>query len=190
MVLTGILSSILAFVYGVTEPRRLEILEEEKMRALEEVLPAAEHFQEEDWYFKGYEGRDSKEPLGYAFPVRGEGYSAPIETMVGVSRRGENGALKISGIKIISQQETPGLGARIEEIPASRTLPDIIMGRKKEAPEEEPEPWFQAQFRNKTPDELKINDIDGITGATITTEAVIDSVTKGIKKLREEVAVK
>lgn len=190
MALTGILSAILAFVYGVTEPKRLEILREEKMRALEEVLPGAEHFEEEDWYFKGYEQSGQEEPVGYAFPVRGTGYSATIETMVGVSRQSKTGALKISGIKIISQQETPGLGSRVEEIPASRTLPDIIMGRKKEAPEEEPEPWFQAQFRNKTPDELEINNIEGITGATITTEAVIDSITRGIKELREEILAK
>jgi Na+-translocating ferredoxin:NAD+ oxidoreductase subunit G len=185
MVLTGILSSILAFVYVVTEPRRLEIVEEEKHRAIAEVLPSANHFREEGWYFKGYETEDSDEPSGFAFPVRGEGYSSTIETMVGVSTGAGAGEPEISGIKIISQQETPGLGARIEEIPAARTLPDIILGRKSRAAEEH-EPWFQKQFRGKTAGELETNGIDGVTGATITTEAVVESVRKGIEKLKKE----
>ncbi len=187
MLLTGVLSSILAFVYGVTEPRRLEIVEEEKHGAIVRVMPFAEHFEEEGWYFKGYESGDSDEPAGFAFLVRGEGYSAPIETMVGVSVRSGVGEPEISGIRIISQRETPGLGARVDEIPAARTLPDIILGRKTEKPEKPQEPWFQEQFRGKTAGELEINSIHAITGATKTTEAVVDSVRKGIEKLKEEV---
>ena len=187
MLLTGVLSSILALVYGVTEPRRLEIVEEQKQRAIAEVLPGAGYFREEDWYFRGYEAEDSDEPAGFAFMVRGEGYSAPIEAMVGVSIRRRDREPEISGIRIISQQETPGLGARIVEIPAGRTLPDIILGRKPDKPPEQQEPWFLEQFRGKTAGELEINSIHAIIGATKTTEAVVDSVRGGMEKLKKEV---
>ncbi len=185
MVLTGLLSAILSVVYGVTEPRRIEIAEREKRRAMEEVLPGAGYFVEKDWYFEGYESEEAEHPFGYAFTVSREGYSAAITTMVGAVPANDARSLRISGIRIISQEETPGLGARVEEVPAVRTLSDILLGRKVEAPEKEPEPWFQEQFRGKKADEITENEIEGITGATVTTEAVMDSVREGIRRMEE-----
>ena len=40
----------------------------------------------------------------------------------------------------------------------------------------EKEPWFLAQFKGKPASELNRKTIDAITGATITTEAVIKAV--------------
>ena len=68
----------------------------------------------------------------------------------------------ITGIKVASQQETPGLGTRIEE---------LRRGEK--------EPWFQSQFRGKGAEAaIKLvrgggpDGIEAITGATISSRAV------------------
>jgi electron transport complex protein RnfG len=63
----------------------------------------------------------------------------------------------------LSQQETPGLGARIVEVRPG--------GEK---------PWFTSQFEGKSGDELRLKKdgggIDAITGATISSRAVAGGV--------------
>lgn len=86
----------------------------------------------------------------YIIPLEGPGLWGTISLMVGF----ETDLETISGIAIVSQNETPGLGARIEE------------------------PWFTAQFKGrKTPLVLveegtasQPDQIDSITGATRTSQ--------------------
>ena len=122
-------AGMLAFVYLFTQPR----IELNSKLALEkaklEVLPAS--------------GK------GKAISVSPRGYSGPIEMLVGVDPKG-----KVSGVKILSQRETPGLGAGIVK------------------------PSFLKQFigkSSKDPIEPK-KDIDAITGATISSRAVCEGV--------------
>lgn len=83
--------------------------------------------------------------------AKGPGLWGTISVMVGF----EDDFKTLSGVSIVSQTETPGLGARIEE------------------------PWFTAQFANKQgPFRLVeegtaslADEIDGITGATRTSES-------------------
>jgi len=107
---------------------------------------------------------------GYVFIVEGSGYSSTIKTMVGVDQQGV-----ITGVKILFQQETPGLGAKVEE---------ILYG--------ETEPWFTRQFKGKTTsDNIKVTEdggnIDSITGATISSRTVTNSINKGLAQLVETV---
>ncbi len=118
----------------------------------------------------GYRDAEKTEPSGYIFIVRGKGYSSTIETMVGVSLDGT-----ITGVKILFQQETPGLGARVEEMLYGETTP-----------------WFTRQFNGKTSsDNIKVTkdggDIDAITGATISSRAVTDAINKGLVKFKEKI---
>ncbi len=182
MVITVVSSGILSFVYEATEEKRKDILEREKQEALAEVLPASAVFEERDGYWAGYLSDARDEVAGYAFIAKGAGYSASIETMVGITTDG-----KISGIKVLSQQETPGLGARVEEIPPARTLAGIILRRDEKKAEGPPVPWFQKQFIGRRYGELTPENLQAITGATITTEAVMNSVREGIKELLEKV---
>jgi electron transport complex protein RnfG len=92
--------------------------------------------------------------MGAAFKASGKGYSSIIETMVGMLKDGT-----ITAIKVISQNETPGLGARVAE------------------------PEFTGQFEN-------IKDLSGvsaITGATISSRAVINSVEKKDKEIMAKI---
>ena len=95
--------------------------------------------------------------LGTAFEVTAKGYGGMIELMVGVDHD-----LTVSGIKVIRHSETPGLGANITT------------------------DKFGSQFADLRPDattwSLKKNggDIDQISGATISSTAVMEAVHKGV----------
>ncbi len=85
------------------------------------------------------------------YEIDAPGYSSIIELLVGVDNDGE-----IIGIKVLSQSETPGLGANIVK--------------------EE----YLKQYIGKKQAEIKLNkdggEIDAITGATITSRAVANNV--------------
>jgi RnfABCDGE-type electron transport complex G subunit len=91
---------------------------------------------------------------GLAFKVSGPGFWGPISMLLAVDMKD----FSIRGIEIIEQEETPGLGARIEE------------------------PSFREGFRGKLltkairmrgkGEEAGPNDVAAITGATISSKAV------------------
>lgn len=183
MVVAAFSAGALAVVYRATEEKGKEILKEERRNALIEVLPQAKKFErvkkeDEMEYFIGYESQKGKTVVGYACIAEGKGYSSTIKTMVGITSEG-----LIAGIKILTQQETPGLGARVNELKTSKTLRDIFRGGGEQEKKDEDKPWFQAQFVGKKTDDLYVEKMDAITGATITSRAVIDSVREKIQKM-------
>ncbi|RKY87164.1 hypothetical protein DRQ09_04890 [candidate division KSB1 bacterium] len=169
---TAIAALALAGVNTITKP-----LIEEQMRlavhnALLEVLPEAsggvcvDVGEKKGELFEAYSSPDTTGLAGFAFKAYGKGYSSTIETMVGLDLNGN-----IKGIKILFQQETPGLGSKIEE---------IKYGKSK--------PWFQEQFKNKNAERVAVDKDDGeiksITGATISSRAVTNSIRNGFKKIK------
>jgi Na+-translocating ferredoxin:NAD+ oxidoreductase subunit G len=165
LVATGLLATVNFF----TKTRIAAEAQKEIQISLKEVLPEAVNFEEikfqnETVYYKGF--ASDKSLGGVAFIAKGKGYSGTIETMVGMKTDGT-----IIAIKVLSQSETPGLGARITEIKDPTTLFDLFKGKH---PDSSLKPWFQEQFYNK-----KTSDLDGvsaITGATISSRAVINSI--------------
>ena len=168
MIVAAFSAGSLAIVYNATEERRKEVSGEEKREALLEVLPGAKLFESAEkadiLYYIGYESKDREKIVGLAFVAEGKGYSSTIETMVGITPDGE-----ITGLKILSQKETPGLGARIEE---------VLKGDKK--------PWFQKQFAGKKLEDLHTDKMETVTGATISSKAVIDSVREKINEVLDD----
>lgn len=143
------------------------------------VLPGAEKVSAQitDKPTPYYEGYDvSGEVIGYAFTGSGKGYSSTIKIMIGVDKD-----MNIQGIKILSQQETPGLGDKVDEVKSTGTLWDLFRGKKMPPPDR---PWFQAQFAGKTID--TVDQIEFITGATITSKAVLDIVKSAIKEFQDQ----
>ena len=111
-------------------------------------------------YYRAFDRQ--KNILGVVFTASKRGYSSDITTMVGMDTNGI-----ITRIKILSQDETPGLGAQIVE------------GTKGES-----EPRFQRQFSGKKASGLD-HTVDAITGATITSKAVIESIQRKAKMILE-----
>ncbi len=138
----------LALVYSLTSPRILAKVQAAEEESLKEVLPEAATFEtvKKNDAILYYRALDEKGKLiGVAFRASGKGYSSVIETMVGMLTDGT-----ITAIKILSQNETPGVGTRVTE------------------------GTFQGQFRDLP--ENRLAEVQGITGATISSQAVIRSI--------------
>ena len=140
---------------------------------------------------KLYIARDkSGHALAYAAIGTARGYSSTIETIVGVDPE-----MRIIGVRILSQNETPGLGERAREVPPKESLWQALFGskEKKGAGTEPPAvPPFQQQFAGKTESGLVLvkgkardGEISQLTGATITSQAVVNSVKDATKKIGE-----
>ncbi len=125
--------------------------------AFKEVMPQAVKFSEvksgkEILYYRAFDSQNKF--IGFVFKASGKGYSGVIETLVGMFGDG-----KISAIKVISSNETPGLGMRVTENS------------------------FTSQFNNH--DALSLSGVQAITGATISSSAVINSVIKKAQEIKE-----
>lgn len=182
-------ASILAGAYNLTKS---EIQKQESMiqeEALKQVMPdtigdRVELVKEIDaikcWkVFKG----NSTELQGHIYIAKKYGYSSVIETMVGIRKDGT-----ITGVRVLSQNETPGLGAKIIEIISTKTLFSFLRGvfTKEKHSKEMLSPYFTEQFTNRNIKELELSNagIHAITGATISSRAVLDSIkSRGLKIL-------
>lgn len=162
VVVSIISAAALTVVYEETQP----IIQKNKMNALEqalhEVLPNAEQFEETS--FDVSETNLVQIYKGLA-GNRVVGYVFVSKTH-GFSDYikiliGTN-TQQITNVKVIEHAETPGLGSRITE------------------------DSFLSQFKNR---DINYQEFDAITGATISSSAVIDAVTEAesfIKKLQEQ----
>ena len=146
-------ASILAGVYNVTKPHIERQEQLFKDNALKEAMPEeiGDRFEvvekgEGKKYWKAFKNNKLS---GYVFIAEKYGYSSDIETMVGVKKDGT-----ITGMKVINQNETPGLGAKITKTS------------------------FIEQFKGMNVRDVKLSEdgIHAITGATISSKAVVDSI--------------
>ncbi|MCU0644295.1 MAG: RnfABCDGE type electron transport complex subunit G [bacterium] len=176
LLVTAIAGAALSVVNNITKPK----IEEQKRlvteRALVAALPTAgknaiDAVKSGDTlkYYIGYKDTTRQEIAGYAFIARGAGYSSIIETMVGIDTTGT-----IIGIKIMQQVETPGLGTKIEEIQYGDDFP-----------------WFQKNFLALNAETVAVDkdngEIPSITGATISSRAVANSISSGAKSLSQQI---
>lgn len=151
-------SGLLAIVHGVTEEKIALAKEKEINAALREVMPQGYDFkpqikEETIIYYSVYD--HSKKLIGFALKSANKGYSSEIEVLTGLDI-----GLKITNVKILSHNETPGLGNRITE------------------------PQFIGQFTGKTSESLDQAQV--ITGATISSGAVMHAVKDKITELKDQ----
>ena len=164
LIITAVAGFIIGAVYNITkEPIRIE---EKKAndKAMKELVSDADKFVKKDMKLSNgvlevNEGIKSGKVVGYDIKVASKGYGGKINIMVGIKNNGE-----VSGIKILSQSETAGLGANCEQ------------------------PEFYKQYSGKSTQNLKVvktsdvkkDEIKAITGATITSKAVTKGVNEAI----------
>lgn len=170
--LTGLVSGwSLAYVYQVTKPL-IEANDAARLeKALQDVLPQAQTFETVDIpegvYFVGKDG--SGAIVGYAALAQGNGYQGPIRMILGIDSRLE----QMTGLAIFPNDETPGLGNGIIEKPWR----DQFVGL---APYPRVE-YFKSRSKEKP------NEIEAVTGATISSRSVVNTVNQGLKVLLREV---
>lgn len=173
--LTAICVGILGAVNSVTRPfiERNELASEEK--AMKQLIVEAESFItvlveeekkiEETVIKKVVAAKKDSKTVGYVLRVEPNGYGGIIKMLVGVDTEG-----KVKGISILEHSETPGFGAN-----ANRET-------------------FKGQFKERhTPLKLsksspKEDEIEAITGATITSTAVTDAVNTAAEYVKEHQA--
>ena len=170
-VIGAVSGGILAGVFHVADPLIQANREKELKEAIFVVLPEAKDYKILE---KGidktkvivYQGLDADgRPVGLAFIADGGGFQGNIRIMVGLSVD----YLKLKGIKVLEQNETPGLGNRIKE------------------------PAFEGQFKGleikpkveyiKYRKPEKPNQITAITGATISSDAVVKNINNAVEKV-------
>lgn len=162
VVLSVVAAAVLGAVYIPTQEQLNIYKQAQKELALVDVMPLADHFDpvksgEEILYYRALDADNNL--VGYSF-FKDQGGSQSVITLAG----GIDTEYKVTGIKIMSHAETPGLGAKIIE------------------------PAFTNQFAGVDESDLMLskNDgaIDAITGATISSQAVIDGLQAKIVEIK------
>lgn len=149
-------SGLLGGMYAMTKGKIDEASAKKNSAAIKEVLPESAAVIEEDRtvetggrtyvYNLAYDGKG--DVVGVALNVTSDGFGGPLVIKVGFDRNGV-----IWNTKVLSQSETPGLGAKCKE------------------------PKFADQFRGFDPASRKLavrkdgGDVDAITASTITSRA-------------------
>ena len=146
--------ALLGLTHSATEKRIEEAERAELYRTLSQIFPSAQ-FKEENGYYTCWENGVL---VGYAVEVEERGYGGKMRVLVGALPDGT-----VAGVRILSHGETPGLGARVTE----------------EA--------FLEQFRGKELGGVVLKkdggEIEGVTGATISSRAVVRAVRSGLENL-------
>ena len=154
VVMSVIAAVILGGLYIPTQAQLKIYQEEQRQLALVDVLPVADHFEavksgEETLFYQAFDA--SNNLVGYCFFHDQSGSQGTITLAGGVDTE-----YTVTGVKIMTHAETPGLGAKITE------------------------PFFTDQFKGVAVSDLMLskNDgaIDAITGATVSSQAVIDGI--------------
>lgn len=153
---------ILTVCNYITKDIIAELAVKEENSAKQEVLASATEFLEISYTGNGvetvYEGKSNGKRVGYCVKVSPMGYGGEISMMVGVGI--DN---KVTGVKIISMNETPGLGARAKE----ESFINAYIGKK---------PGIKV-IKSGTPSP---NEISAISGATITSKAVTEGINSAL----------
>ena len=172
LVIIGAVSgAILAGFYYVADPMIKANQEKELKEAIFVVLPEAKDYKlikktVDKVDITIYEGIDEAgSPVGIAFKADGGGFQGNVGVMVGLNLD----YLHRKGIKILDQVETPGLGNRISEPAFEGQFKGIDILPKVE------------YIKNRKPE--KPNQIQSITGATISSNAVVVNINNAVAKV-------
>ena len=153
-------TALLAGVHLLTADAIAQTEQKALQAALCAVCPAAQTFDPvADPEMQGYRCLDAAgDTVGYAFVRSAKGYGGAVTVTVGFDKTG-----KVTGISVAAPDETPGLGANVKK------------------------PAFTDQFTGKeSGTELDIeNNIDRVTGASISSRAVTEAVNAAMADYRK-----
>ncbi len=167
LIISVVVAGLLSFTNSVTKDKIAENLRLQQDQAKQEVCAYADEFRDlnySDGNVKSVFCAMKDETLqGWCINVVPSGYGGAIDMMVGV-----NLDYQVTGVKVISNSETAGLGAKCTD------------------------DGFRSQFEGKT-DTVKVikngtpqdDEIVAITGATITSKAITSGVKEAISAVKD-----
>lgn len=136
---------------------KFESLKENELMKINEKFPNIENIEI---------AKTADKKLGYVFKTYGKnGYGGDILMLIAVNVEDNT----IVGFKVLKHSETPGLGSRV----TTEEYAQSVVGNKTTAP----------LVRSLNPD--KDNDIQAITGTTISVKAVLNGLNSAIEALGE-----
>ena len=160
LAVTAVTGLILGLVESVTSKAILQAEIAAKNEAYKLIMPAGKTFEDyeskpDDIVTAVVKASDESGVVGWCVSVSTKGYGGQIGFVVGITKDGT-----VKAINILNHSETPGLGAKSTE------------------------PEFSGQFADKSSFPLKVvkggasnpDEISAISGATITSNAVISGV--------------
>jgi electron transport complex protein RnfG len=110
---------------------------------------------------------ENAEEVGYALVYEGNGFQGKIRLICGLSADLE----KIYAVEILDQVETPGLGTKVTETP--------FLEQFKQLETSPAVNWVKGVPPSKP------NEIQAITGATISSKAVVAIINNGIEQMKK-----
>jgi electron transport complex protein RnfG len=151
-VITAVTALLLSVGHAFTGDRIEERETEARDAAMRQVIDADEFLPTGDKNI--YVARLGGSTAGYAVLAAPNGYGGPIQLIIGISPD-----FKLIGVSLLSMSETVGYGARMQT-----------------------EPEFLAQFAGHSlPLNYGENGLDALSGATYTSDAVLNGVRDAIK---------
>jgi electron transport complex protein RnfG len=176
LTMVGLISGSLLSVVGLLTTERIEL---NRLREIEAaiifVIPgtvtSVKLYEEEK--FTVYAGRDGEGmALGYAVYASGTGFQDIIKLMFGT----DPAIQRLNSLTILEQKETPGLGAKITD-----ALAFLRFWEKKDLSR----PLTLRKPAVDSPEKLATSEINTITGATISSQKVLQMVNLSLERLRE-----
>ena len=157
LLICAAVAAVLAGVNAITKDRIADIQAQKTQDAIAVVLPGAAGVEEipvtgESGIVTAVYAAEA----GYAVQVAPGGFDGPVTMMVGVSEG------KVTGISVISHTETPGLGAIAGDASAKGET-------------------FRSQFVGLRGNLTVGENVDAISGATITSKAVVSGVNAALE---------
>jgi len=162
---------IMGVTYKYTSPVRFIAEKKEKEEALKQmapdatdpIIPAGNWTDSHGKTYEYYQATSQGKPVAYVASTAGKGYSSFVAMLVSLDT-----GMKISDVKILHHGETPGLGDQVED------------------------KGFIGQFKGKSLSQLVLlktetkENIQAISGATISSRAVTNGVKDAVQMLVEK----
>jgi electron transport complex protein RnfG len=171
----GLLSGGFLTSVGILTEERIALnkqreIEEAITRVVPGALSSEKLYEEKDLSVYGVRDQEGT-LLGYAIYASGMGFQDKIIFMLGTN----TSLTKINGLYIIEQKETPGLGAKITD---RKFFLQYWENKESSIPLSLHKPAASA------PEELGPSEINTITGATISSEAVLNIANSSLERVR------
>ena len=110
-IIGSLVGALLSYIAGWAAPKIEINKKRDTEEAIYKVQPDTKKFEKvNEANFEVYKVfDDSGNVLGYAMPYEGNGFQGKIRLMFGI----KNDLKELTGLEILEQSETPGLGAKI-----------------------------------------------------------------------------
>ena len=169
LTIIGLISGgLLSVVGGWAEPLIIQNQKKETEKAIFLVQPQGKKYETiPNLGFEIYKVFDENySQIGYSMAYDGNGFQGKIRIMLGLSKDLNS----ITAMEILDQVETPGLGTKVTE-------PDF----KKQFESLQTMPLIK-WIKNKEPENP--NEVQAITGATISSKSVVEIINEGVAKAK------